>query len=215
MDPQLTEQEQVEAIKKWWAENGRSVIAGLVLGIAAVAGVRYWFHYQEQQSMAAGEIFARLQRAHDAGDSEGVLDAGTRLVTEYAGTPYATLGAFAMARVRVDADNLEAAERHLRWALEHAPHEGLEHLARLRLGRVLLAAGRAGEALALVSGLEPGGYAPDYAELRGDILAAQGKADEARAAYDQALAGLASGERRQAVEIKRDLLPPAPRGQDS
>ncbi len=209
MDPQLTEQEQVEAIKKWWAENGRSVIAGLVLGVAAVAGVRYWFGYQEEQAMAAGEIFARLQEARGAGDTEAVLDAGARLVADYPGTPYATLGAFAMARVRVEADNLEAAERHLRWALEHAPHEGLEHLARLRLGRVLVAAGRAGEALALVPGAAPGGYGPDYAELRGDALAAQGKVDEARAAYDQALAGLAGGERRRAVEIKRDRLPPA------
>ena len=37
-----TEEEQVEALKSWWKENGKSLIMGVVIAVAAVFGWRGW-----------------------------------------------------------------------------------------------------------------------------------------------------------------------------
>ena len=66
----------------------------------------------------------------------------------------------------------------------------MRDLARLRLAAVLLEEKAYEEAQKQLS-RDPGEpFVPRYAELKGDILAAQGKPEEARAAYQKALAKL-------------------------
>ena len=77
----------------------------------------------------------------------------------------------------------------------------------LRLARVLLADGKAQDALTALGTIPSGDYAAMAAELRGDAQLKLGKTDAARAAYQDALAKLdkdAPG--RSAVQMKLDNL---------
>ena len=62
-----TEEQQVEALKEWWAENGRAIIAGVVLGGVVIGGWGWWQSHRENQAVAASGD--GLQSYH-AGDGE-------------------------------------------------------------------------------------------------------------------------------------------------
>lgn len=210
MDVYDSEQEQIEAIKKWWKENGVAILLGLVLGLGGVFGWRWWVGYQDQRAVDASGLYESALAALAKGGAEQTRELADRLAADYADTPYAVLAAFAAAKVAVDGGDLGAAEARLRWALDHAGSEPYRHMARLRLARVLVGADRAEAALTLLQGVEAGSFAPRYDELRGDALARLGRRDEARAAYAAALAALpAPAENRDLLQMKlNDLATP-------
>ena len=205
MDIHLTEQEQIEEIKKWWKENGRSVVVGVVLGVAAVGGYRYWSYQQAQTAIAASQVYAMMDRAVDTGKSGEVLDHGAKLIAEYPGTPYAVMAALAMAKQRVESDELDAAEKHLQWAMDNASTNEFQHIARIRLARVMLAKGQPDAVLRLVADVAAGSFAPAYDEVKGDAYVELGRAEEARTAYEAALPA-STGNSQQLIQLKLDNL---------
>ena len=207
MDQNLTEEEQLEALKRWWKDNGRAVIVGVLLGVAAVGGYRYWDYYTTKTATEASDIYVTLQEALTSGKKETVLGTGDRLVREYPGTAYATLAALAMARVHVDEDKLDAAAERLQWALDHAATDALAHVARTRLARVMLAQGQAEAVLKLIADLPDNGFSADYQEIRGDALLALNRPEEARDAWNVALLGMSDPRQRQYIQIKIEHLP--------
>jgi predicted negative regulator of RcsB-dependent stress response len=184
----LSEDEQSERIKAWWKENGTSVIAGTVLGIAVIVGVNYWRSYQAEQAESAAALYQELL----SGQNETAAEAGRTLIDEYAGTPYAGKAALLLAAVAVDGGDLEAAAQHLQWAMNEAADPADRKVARLRAARVALSRGDPEGAEALLSAMQAGGYESEYHELLGDIAMARGEADEARREYESALAALPS-----------------------
>jgi predicted negative regulator of RcsB-dependent stress response len=114
MDANATEEQQIEALKKWWKENGSSIITGLLLGLAILFGAKSWFAYQERSAENASNIYATLMTALNSGDHAVVTQKAGMLIADYSGTPYAALGALAVARIRLEADELEAARAQLR-----------------------------------------------------------------------------------------------------
>lgn len=182
-----TEEEQLEAIKRWWRENGVGVILGIVVGLGALAGWRGWTWYQNEQAMAASAIYGEVTTALQNDDRGAVREGATTLRDEYGGTVYGALGALAAARAAVDADDLEAAADWLRWAAEEGSGADVPHVARVRLARVVAAGGNPDEALTLIEGEAPTGYDGLFAEVRGDILAEQGEREAALEAYRAAL----------------------------
>jgi predicted negative regulator of RcsB-dependent stress response len=182
-----TEEEQLEAIKRWWRENGVGVILGVVVGLGALAGWKGWTWYQNEQAMAASAIYDEVTTALENDDAGAVTEGASTLRDDYGGTVYGALGALAAARVAVDGDDLEAAAEWLRWAANEGSGADVPHVARVRLARVLAAAGDPDEALTLVEGEPPVGYGGLFAEVRGDILAEQGEREAAIEAYRAAL----------------------------
>lgn len=182
-----TEEEQLEAIKRWWRENGVGVILGIVVGLGALAGWRGWTWYQYEQAVAASEIYGEVTTALGNDDRGAVTEGATTLREDYGGTVYGALGALAAARAAVDADDLEAAAEWLRWTVEQGSGADLPKLARVRLARVTAANGNTEQALGLLEGDPPTGYGGLYAEVRGDILAQQGEREAAIEAYRAAL----------------------------
>jgi predicted negative regulator of RcsB-dependent stress response len=207
----LTEEQQVEAIKQWWKDNGLSVVVGLVIGFAALFGWNYWNDYRDEKAAQASRIYQQLMSYQQNNNMEAVEQQAVNLRNDYERTPYATLAAFAQARVAVESGNLDAATAHLQWALGNTRQDQLEHTARLRLARVLIAAGKAEEAGALLDKVKPGAYVAAYAEVEGDIARAKGDLAKAREAYNRALAA-AEGDTQQSsvLQLKLDDIAVAP-----
>ncbi|MGD8587944.1 MAG: tetratricopeptide repeat protein [Chromatiales bacterium] len=182
-----TEEEQVEAIKKWWKENGTSVVAGLVIGLGAVFGWQAWNSYQDRMGREASVAFYQMLNAVDRTNNELANKQAELLRTDYPSTSYAVLAAMTQARLKVEAGDMAAASAQLDWAMQNAGDESLKTLARLNLARIKLNDGDL-EAASELAKVEEGGFAGDFAELRGDIAVAKQELSAARDAYAQALA---------------------------
>ena len=207
MEVYSTEEQQVEAIKKWWHDNKWSVIGGVVLGIAALTGGRAWIDNKNAYTEMASANYQIMLENISQGKNDLAAEQGAQLLGQFGDTPYAALAALAMAKIKVDSGDLVAASSHLRWALDNTQQEPVKHEARLRLARVLLSQDKADEALALINGIDAGTYTSSYEELKGDIFVAQGQAGAARTAYTRALGEMApNAPGRQMLQMKLDDL---------
>ncbi|MBK1620207.1 hypothetical protein CKO42_17520 [Lamprobacter modestohalophilus] len=204
-----TDDEKVEAIKKWWKENGTAVVAGIVIGLVAVFGWRAWVNHQDQVGQNASLAFEQLLMTASSGQPESAAKQAEALADEHAGTPYAALADLALAKVHVEQDDLDGAATALRSAISKAPDPSLATLAAFRLAQVLIASHALDEAMAVIEQHDDGGaFSADFAGLRGDIALAKGETADARAAYEAALAGNAGLSR--LIELKLQDLPAAP-----
>lgn len=204
------EEEQLEELKKWWQKYRNHVIYGLLAGIVTIVGVRAWMVHQGNVAVSASNEYEQLQLELAQGNAEAVLKRGAYIIDSYPRTPYAALAAFALAREHVEQGDLPAARARLQWVIDHAGQPEFVHLARLRLGKLLLAMGEGAQALALIEPVKPGAFGAEYAELKGDIYAETGQPDKARQAYQQALDQLGPAGDSRALRIKlNDLGSPA------
>jgi predicted negative regulator of RcsB-dependent stress response len=194
MDANLTDEEKLEQIKKWWGENGGSIITGIVLGLAVLFGTKAWFSYQERTAQTASNLYTVLMSAMESGDAAVVSQKTGVLISDYSDTPYAALGALALAREKIKAGDLPAAQAQLEWVLENSPSDIMRDTARLRLARVLIALENLDGAETLLSQAVTGNaFDPLYTEVRGDVYVARGNIAAANQAYQEALAATAAG----------------------
>lgn len=214
MDEFSTEDEQVEEIRKWWSENWKQVIGGLAVGIALIFGYRGWVDAQRVEAERASAQFEILQDAAAANDLAAASALLTTLEAKYASTPYLAQAYLAIARLRASGGDLTGAAELLEKALD-ANDAQLVHVARLRLARIRLEQGQLDDALALVEDSGDPSFTALYADLRGDVHAAAGRPDEARVAYEEALAGGSdSPVNRELVEMKLAMLAANVPGED-
>lgn len=199
------EHEQSERVREWLRRNLGSIVIGILVGVGGIVGWHQWQARSAAHAEQAQERYLRLLAAVNAADDAGASGISDELRKDYGDTAYAVLAAFRNARTAVERGDLSAARQQLEWARASASDPELRQLAMLRLARVTLALGEPAAALALADGVSSRGYAALREELRGDALAALGRNDEARAAYDAALAGLDAGAaQREFVQMKRD-----------
>ena len=190
MDP-YEHVDESEQLKKWWQSYGNALILGIVLGSTALGGLKYWQHYKAKQTEAASQLYEQLMQNFQRRAAADVDETGNKLVQDYASTPYAGKAALVMAKMRFDANDAKTARQHLQWAMDKATETATRQAARLRLARLLLDQGELDPALELTNVKDQTGFEADYLEIKGDILTAKGRADEARAAYRAALKHLA------------------------
>ena len=216
MDTYQTEEEQLEALKKWWQENGRSTVFAVVLALGAGFGWQGWKGYQEQQSVAASLRYEMLMEAiresSRSGDTTTLKTLADELKSDYAGSGYADFAALHLARVAVQENDLAAAEEQLRWVLTRNPSAELRLLTELRLARVTSAQGDAREALNILQAAEPGAYAAAFAEAEGDAWLLLDDSVQAIAAYERAvgLAAASDAGASEALRLKLEALTPLP-----
>ncbi len=203
----LEEQEQIDSLKTWWKMYG-NLISGVVLAASlGVVGWQGWNWYQRGQAAQAAAVYGVLEQAVAARDGQRAKAAAGELTEKFGATTYAALGALAAARLSFDAGDLKTAQAQLGWVAEHGRDE-LRDIARLRLAAVLLDGQAYDEALKQLDAGHGAAFDARFAELKGDILAAQGKKAEARTAYQAALAKLdgKGGPYREVVQQKLDAL---------
>lgn len=212
MEGYVSEQEQVEALKKWWKENGKAVLAGVVLGLGILFGGRAWIDYRHTQAEKASGQYAELMAAKERGDNAVAVQKGEEILKDYSSTPYATLAALALAEVKLAQGDTAAARTQLQWVADNAKQAGIKHVAQLRLGRVLISEGNPDAALALVPMGDTEGFAAAYEELKGDAYVVKGDIAQARAAYQKALDALEpTAPNRALLQMKLDDLGAAPK----
>ena len=208
MDIYQTEEEQVEALKKWWQENGKSAIFGVVLGLGAIFGWREWQDYEIGQAAAASTVYEELVIAARTNDAATVEEKANQIAAEYDSTAYGTFARLALARVAADKGDLDTATRELRNALAETSEDSIQHVIRLRLAQVLAAAGNSAEAGKVLSqSSQRGEFVVSYLELEGDLARANQQLDVARNTYKEALTlAQGSGQDTTILDMKLDDL---------
>lgn len=208
-----TEEEQLEALKNWWKENGRSLMIGLVVAVSAVLGWQGWQSYNEKQATQAAWLYQNILEAvaseldeNPDPQIETILHLGDRLKSEHAKSTYAQYAAFMLARAAVHQQDYDRALEELDWVLARAQEDDIKRVATLRKARVLLASGQLDQASNLLTGFEPGSFSAIYYELLGDIAFSQGDLVAAVSAYDQAISVAGNAPIGPVLQMKRDDL---------
>lgn len=203
----LEEQEQIDALKGWWSDNGKLVMVAVIACLLTIAAFQGWRYYRAQQADRAAALFSQLDQAQRASEHKKVRDIAAQLIQNYGSTHYAGMAALSAAKSSFETGEMDDARKNLQWAIDKAREEEMRDIARLRLAGVLLDDKKYDEALKLLSEKATDSYAPLYEDRRGDVLTAQGKHAEARSAYQLALEkSEPNSQYRQLIEIKLDAL---------
>lgn len=202
-----SDEEQLEALKRWWKDNGTSLLTGVVIVLAVYFGIG---RFQDSQVATAGQASDLYQQLSDlavenmttAISADALLAAQnvySQLKSDHADSIYTRYAALLMARFQVERNELDKAAAELQWIIDN-PDLGFMReadpelfvIARLRLARIKLAQGEPQAALQLIQAQPVGAeFVPGYAEVEGDIHMALGDRDAARSAYQKAFAALA------------------------
>jgi len=204
----LEEQEQISALKGWWEDYGNWVTGLIAVAALALVGWQGWQWYQGKQAGEAGVLYYAVQQAVEQDDAQKARDAAGQLIGQYPGTAHAQMGALLSAGVQFHKGELDNAKAQLEWAADKGADAALRDLARLRLATVLQQQGALDEALARLQPVPAGQYKARFEDLKGDVLAAQGKSAEARVAYQAAMDAIGQDDERAATlrEIVRVKL---------
>ncbi len=203
----LEEQERLDDLKLWWQRYGNlivTVVAVACIALAAVQGWRWWTSYRAQE---AGALYAGISNAVRANDLAKAKDAALQLEDRFASTGYAPRAALLLAKMQFDAGDSAAAKAQLQWVIDRADETELKEIARYRLASLLLNEKQYDEALKVLDAKHGDAFAGLYDDLRGDALAAAGRLNEARTAYQSALPKLdAKSQYKNYVQVKLDAL---------
>lgn len=202
----LEEQEQLDEFKAWWKSNG-SMVTNVVLGaLVAYAAYQGWHYYQNKQSVTASVQYQELM-VSDTKDLKAIQAKSAVLMEKFSGTPYAGRAALFAARANYQANEVKSAKAQLDWAIKNAKESSAVAIASLQLASILAEEKDFEAALKLLDAKHDAGFDGLFADLKGDILASQGKTAEAKAAYQQALTKLdAEGKYRTLTQQKLDAL---------
>ena len=183
----LQEQEQFEAFKAWWRDNRNYILAGVLIAAVAIGGWRGWQYYQSKQAGEASALYAEFTKQLDSKDAKRINDAVAAMTDKFASTAYASRAALLAAQVNEQGKDMPRAKAQLQWVIDHATEASLKDVARLRLASLLLDEKNYADAMKLLEAEHPDSFDGLYADLRGDVLSAQGKNEEARTAYQLAI----------------------------
>lgn len=207
----LEEQEQISELKAWWAQYGNLVTTLATVAAIVAVGWQGWQWYQNRSAVEASAMYFAVEQAVEAQDAQKARDAAGQLIGQQGGTVYAQLAALRSAGLQFEKGELDNAVGQLEWAAKDGKDRALRDLARLRLAAVLLQKGDVAGALARLEAAPIDAYKARFADLRGDVLAAQGKPVDARAAYQAAIDALGadqgqSATLREVVRLKLESL---------
>lgn len=207
----LEEQEQLDQLKAFWKQYGNLITWLLILALAGYAGWMGWNSWQHDQATKAGALFDELDKAAQAGDAEKTARVFADMKERFPRTGYTQQGALLAAKLQFEKGQPESARAALTWASENAGEAEYRTVARLRLAGLLLDEKKYDEALKQLDGATAKEFAALVADRRGDILLAQGKPDDAKAAYSQAWKAMdETVEYRRMIESKLTALGAAP-----
>ena len=204
MEVYQTEEQQVEAIKGYWQQNGNTIIAGIVLGFAGFIGFNLYQDNKFEQELSISDNYQSLIELSTK-DAEAFTADAQKFIDENGKSSYASLTALAMAKESASHKDWALVQTQLTSAIATAPSEGIKAIASLRLARVQIQLEQYTEALATLNTSLPTSFTAAVEEIKGDAYLQQGKKDLARNAYQAAISadGLATSP---SLQVKLDDL---------
>lgn len=199
-----TEEEQVEALKRWWKENGTSTITGVVTALVLMGGWNFWQSYKQDKANQASAFYEQLLNSATAGKHESVEKISQRLSEQSGSGAYTGFAALVLAKSKVQQGDLEAAKSVLQQLMQNAGDDEIKNVARIRLVRLMLATSDHEKGLKLIAEADASdteGFSASYDELKGDLYVALDRLGEARTAYQSALR---AGQRSPLLQFKLD-----------
>ncbi len=189
----LTDDEQWDAVKRWLAENGLWIVAGVVLGAALLFGYRYYESSRDERALRAAAQFGDMTAALDRDDVAATRQAAAALIREHPASPYADQAQLTLARLDIDAGRPADAVAPLTGVMKGSKDAELKRIARLRLARLMIDQGRPDAALSTLAEDTPGAFAGRFHEVRGDAFYAKKDFKSALDEYKAALAAADPG----------------------
>lgn len=202
----LDDQEQLDEFKAWWTKYGKWTINIVLLAIVAYAAWQGYQYFQHKKAVEASDVYQALVRL-DSANVDLVKVEATKLMKEYASTPYAGRAAILLAKSNFQANDVKSAKEQLQWAIANAEESSVKAIASLQMATLLISEKDYTGAEKVLSASLDQGYAGLKDSLQGDIYLAQGKSAEAKRAYESALINLdAEGRLRLYTQQKLDSL---------
>ena len=182
----LEEQEQVDQLKALWKKYGDYVTRGAIAFFVLYGLFQGWGYYQNKQSLSASELYQSIV-VLDEKNTKEIIEKSQRLIDDYSGTPYAGRAAILFAKASYAEGLKDKAKEKLDWASRHAKESATESIALIQLGQILLEEKKYDEALKKANAVDNEGYLGLSNDLKGDVLNAMGKKEDAKKAYLEAL----------------------------
>lgn len=203
----LEEQEKVDELKAWWKKNGTVAVMAVAVFVISVSAVQGWRVYQNKQQYQAAIAYDAVQTSLQSKDTKRIREAAGQVIENFPGTAYAPRAALLAAGVNYDAGDAKSAKAQLEWVISHAKETAARDIARLRLAGILLDEKNYDAAMKTLDASHEKSFDGLFADAKGDVLVAQGKTSDARAAYEIALAAIEEkSPYRQIVQLKLDGL---------
>jgi predicted negative regulator of RcsB-dependent stress response len=206
----LQEQEQVDALKAFWARYGNLIMWTITLVLAAFAGYSYWMKLQRDKAGQASTLYGEMQRAAEAGDDKRAAQIFGDMKSKAPKTTYTQFGGLLAAKTQADKGDTANATANLQWVAENGNEENAA-AAHLRLAGLQADAKKYDDALKELALVKPVSFAPLVSDRRGDIELARGQKDAATKAYKTAYDALPeTAQYRFLLEAKLTALGAAP-----
>lgn len=207
MTEYLTEQEQIEQIKKWLKQYGPTIIMGIVLALILTTSWRYWQSYRTKTLLHASNIYDEMLTKRAQSDQDNALVQAKKLLTHYSNTPYAQMAAMMIARDAVLKKNYPEAITQLTWVIDHSNTRSVKQIARIRIARIYITDNKADAALDLLKKIEDTSFKGIIDEVRGDAYYTLNDGKNARKSYEMALQEIPNAEvARPILQMKYDNL---------
>ncbi|WP_337009664.1 YfgM family protein [Pantoea sp. AS142] len=204
MEVYSNENEQTDALRNFFANNGKALAIGVVIGIAALGGWRYWSSHQDDTAKSVSAQYQQLTTAMQAGKPE-TLEAVNRFASENSNT-YGALAAMDLAKQYVDAGQFDKAATLLQNGLKDTKDANLQAVINLRLARIQLQQNQADAALKTLDGVKGDGWTAIVADIRGEALLTKGDKQGARDAWSKGVESDASPALKQMMQMKMNNL---------
>ena len=204
MEIYSSEEQQVEAIKRFWDQYGKAILGGVVLGLAVLYGFRFYQGQQRANAEQASVQFSQLIEQRSDNASEDWLAQAQGFIDGSSKDAYAVMAALLAAKDAVTLKQYDKAEAQLNWVLAQTKEPAVLALTQLRLARLQREQGKLDAALTTLSSAVPKGFVAMQAELKGDVLVQAERLAEAKAAYQLALDN--AGQNTQLLQVKLDDL---------
>ncbi|MGI4856389.1 MAG: tetratricopeptide repeat protein [Janthinobacterium lividum] len=202
------EQETLDSLKAWWSNWGNALTWVLLVVLLVLAGWSGWNYWQRRQTTEAALLYEQFQQATTASDLAHVKRVTSDMEQSFARTPYAQMTALGAATALYRSGDASGAKAQLQWTIDHASDDAYREIARIRLAGVLLDEKSYDAGLALVDATHQDAFSALRADRRGDLLAASGKPEDARHAYQDALKQLTAADTsaHELIQFKLDAL---------
>lgn len=204
----LTDDEQLEAVKRAFTEYAPWILGGIILGVGGWYGYQHYQSHKNEVALRAADQFSQMTGALQADDGNKSRQIAEGLIKDFPESPYADQARLTIARMEVESGKTGDAVAPLTEVLNNSKDSELRQIARLRLGRVLIDQGKADDAIKTLAAGTPGSFAARYHEVHGDALYAKKDIAGALAEYNAALGASDGGAEAAILQLKiADLAP--------